>query len=232
MTDELPPVLGELRDQLREAADRDIEIERRVAERIGGVRWRQWLLVAGAATVSFAGVAVAQRAFDRDGSDRKRPGRAPDRLPSSAVAPDPSLIATSATPDPSGGPPWALRFFTNSAGLDCVVLGRTTDGALGSYDASHTFRPLSSRAAGVCERLGHSGLLVAVQRRASPQPRTIVYGLARDDRPVSITIAGTTHTVEPRGLGSFIYVRRGVADMRGATASTTVAGRPVRRRLG
>lgn len=229
MTDELPPVLGELRDQLREAADRDIEIERRVAERIGGVRWRQWLLVAGAATVSFAGIAVAQRAFDREGPPRPA---VRDLPPAITAAADSNVVASSATPDPLGGAPWALRVFTNSTGLDCVAVGRVSNGGFGTYDARHKFRALPPDLAGVCERVGRTGLLVAVQRRGDPQPRTIVYGLARDDRPVSITIAGTTHTVQPRGLGSFIYVRRGVADMRGATASTTVAGRPVRRRLG
>jgi hypothetical protein len=85
---------------------------------------------------------------------------------------------------------------------------------------------------GACEQLGRSGLLVVVQRRASPQPRTIVYGLARDDQPVRITIAGETHSVKPGGLGSFIDVRAGLSDMHGATAWTTVAGRPTHRRLG
>lgn len=227
MTDELPPALGDLRDQLREAAARDIEIERRVAQRVRGARWREWLLVSAAAIVSFAGVAVAQRAFKREGPAAPR-----DPLPSPATAPDLGLVATSATPDPSGGPPWALRVFTNATGLDCVAIGRISGGALGTYDASHAFRALPPRVSGVCERVGHSGLLVAVQRRVSPQPRTIVYGLARDGQPVRITVAGKTDTVKPGGLGSFIDVRHGLADMRGATASTTVAGRLARRRLG
>jgi hypothetical protein len=229
MTDELPPALGDLRDQLREAAARDIEIERRVAQRVGGARWRQWLLVAAAAIVSFAGVAVAQRALDQEGPARPA---VRDLPPPVAPAADSNVVATSATPDPSGDAPWALRVFTNSTGLDCVAVGRISSGVFGTYDATGRFRALPPDLAGVCERVGRSGLLVAVQRRGDPQPRTIVYGLARDDQPVSITIAGTTHTVEPGGLGSFIDVRRGVADLRGATASTTVAGRPVHRRLG
>jgi hypothetical protein len=229
MSDELPPALDDLRDQLREAAGRDNEIERRVAQRVRGARRRQWLLVAVAAIISFAGVAVAQRAFDREGPARPT---VRDLPPPIAAAADPGVVSTSATPDPAGGPRWALRVFTNSSGLDCVAVGRILGGVLGTYDASRTFRALPPHVSGACERLGHSGLLVAVQRRAGPQPRTIVYGLARDGRPVRITIAGETRTVEPGGLGSFIDVRSGLADMRGGIVTTTVAGRPARRRLG
>jgi hypothetical protein len=231
MTDELPPALGDLRDQLREAAARDIEIERRVAQRVHRGRGRQWLLVAGAAIVTFAGVAVAQRAFDREGPAPPEVRDLPSPIAAAAPA-DPGLVVTSASPDPAGGPPWALRVFTNPTGLACVALGRMSGGVLGIYDASHTFRPLPARVGGACERLDRSGLLVAVQRRASPQPRTIVYGLARDDQPVRITIAGKTHAVRPGGLGSFIDVRPGLPDMHGATAWTTVAGRRTHRRLG
>ncbi|MDX6719014.1 MAG: hypothetical protein QOJ63_1268, partial [Solirubrobacteraceae bacterium] len=131
-----------------------------------------------------------------------------------------------------GGPSWGLRVFASSDGLDCVAVGRISGGALGTYDASRTFRALPPRVSGACERVAHSGLLVAAQRRPLPQPRTIVYGLARDGQPVRITIAGKTRTVRPGGLGSFIDVRRGLADMSGATVTTTVAGHLVRRRLG
>lgn len=229
MTDELPAALRDLRDQLREAAARDIEIERRVAQRVHRGRRHRWLPVVISTIVAYAGVAIAQRGPDREG-----PARPLDRdlPPVIATGADADFVATSVTADPYGGPPWALRVFTNPAGMDCVALGRALGAVLGTYDASHTFRPLPPRVSGACDRVGHSGMLVVVQRRVSPQPRTIVYGLARDGQPVRITIARTTHTVAPGGLGSFIDVRPGLADLRGASASTTVAGRPVRRALG
>jgi hypothetical protein len=229
MTDELPPALDDLRAQFREAAGQDNEIERRVAQRVRGARRRQWLLVAVAAIVSFAGVAVAQRAFDHEGPARPT---VRDLPPPIAAAADPGVVSTSATPDPAGGPQWALRVFTNPTGLDCVAVGRISGGVLGTYDASRTFRALPPRVSGACERVVHSGLLVAVQRRSRPQPRTIVFGLARDGRPVRITIAGRTRIARPGGFGSFIDVRLGLPDMRGAIVTTTVAGRPARRRLG
>lgn len=47
-----------------------------------------------------------------------------------------------------------------------------------------------------------------------------------------VTIAGETRTVRPGPFGTFIDVRAGALNMRGATVSTTVAGRTVSRSLG
>jgi hypothetical protein len=226
--DELPPALRNLRDELRAAAERDIEIESRVRQRVRRGRWRRWLLVAVAAIVSAASVAVGQRVLDRKGADEPR-----DRIQKQvAPAADPGVVPASATPDPRSGPPWALRVFTNPAGLECVAVGRLLDGALGTYDTTRTFRKLPADVAGACEPVGRSGLLVSVQLRGTPEKRTIVYGLARERRPVRVTIAGETRTVRPGPFGTFLDVRSGLLDMRGATVSTTVAGRTISRPLG
>jgi len=226
--DELPPALRELQDKLHQAAQRDIEIERRVTQRVRRGRWRRWLLVALAAIVSAGGVAVAQRVFDRKGADAPR-----DQVQQKvAPAADPGVIATSAAPDPTGGPPWAMRVFTNARGLGCVAVGRLLDGTLGTYEAGRTFRKLPVGVSGACEPLSRGGLIVAVQRRPQPEPRTIVYGLAREGRTVRVTIAGETRTLQPGAFGSFVDVRAGFLDMAEASVSTTVGGRPVSRRLG
>jgi hypothetical protein len=225
--DELPPALRNLREQLREAAARDIEVDSRVQRRLRRGRWRRWLIVAVAALVSAGGVAVAQRVFDHKGPDTPD-----DRIQKGVgAAADPGVVTASATPDPSGGPPWALRVFTNPAGLECVAVGRLLDGAIGRYDAARTFRRLPADVSGACDSVGQSGLLVTTSLRGSPEPRTIVYGLAREYGPVRITIAGKARTVRPGPFGTFIDVRAGALDMRGATASTTVAGHTVTRRL-
>jgi hypothetical protein len=226
--DELPPALRNLREQLREAAARDIEVDSRVQRRLRRGRWRRWLIVAVAALVSAGGVAVAQRVFDREGPDTPD-DRIPRRL---GAAADPGVVTASATRDPSSGPPWAVRVFTTPGGLECVAVGRLRDGAIGRYDAARTFRKLPADVAGACEPLGRSGLLVTLSVRGSPEPRTIVYGLAREYGPVRVTIAGKARTLRPGPFGTFIDVRAGVLDRRGATASTTVAGRTVTRRLG
>jgi hypothetical protein len=228
MSSELPPTLDSLRDQLRSAAARDNEVETRVAQRLRRGRRRHWLLVAVAALVSVGGVAVAGGALDRRGSDE----RGDSVPPNLAAAADPGVVASSATPDPAGGPPWAVRVFTNPAGRDCAAVGRLVDGAIGRFDSSRTFHALPSRMAGTCEPLGRSALLVAVEYHPGAPQRTIVYGISRDRRPVRVTIAGVTRTVVPGGLGTFLDVRAGVTDMRGANVTTTAGGRTVRRDLG
>jgi hypothetical protein len=225
---ELPPALRHLREELREAAARDIEIDSRVQQRLRRGRWRRWLIVAVAALVSAGGVAVAQRVFDRKGPDEPR-----DRIQTSVgPAADPGVVTASATPDPSSGPSWALRVFTNPAGLECVAVGRLLGGAIGRYDAARTFHKLPADVAGACEQVAHSGLLVTATLRGHPEPRTVVYGLAREYAPVRVTIAGTAHTLRPGPFGTFIDVRAGLLDLRWATVSTRVAGRTVIRRLG
>ncbi|MDX6678511.1 MAG: hypothetical protein QOE31_2563 [Solirubrobacteraceae bacterium] len=231
MSDELPPALRGLREDLREAAARDAEIELRVAQRLRGSRRRRALLVLAAIVVSSAGVAVAGRAIDREG-----PAVAPDKrpLPPSVVAgADPGVIASGAVADPDGGPPWALRVFTNAKGLECVALGRLRNGTIGRYDPrTRTFHVLPRSLGGTCEPLGDRGMLVAAERRAGPPARTIVYGLVRDRGPVRVTIAGETSTLRPGALGSFIDVRSGVLDFTGARVSTAVGDRTATRPLG
>jgi hypothetical protein len=219
--DELPPALRDLQDQLRLAAERDVEVERRVAQRLRQGRWRRWLFVAVAAMVSAGGVAVADRIFDRTGTDETR-----DRVPrQDRPAADPGVITASATPDPAGGPPWAMRVFTNREGLECISVGRLLNGALGTYDAARTFRKLPVRISGACDSVARAGLLVTVHQRGLPEPRTIVYGLASGKQPVRVTIGGRTRTLRPGPFGSFIDVRAGLLDLRAALATTTVGGR-------
>lgn len=228
MTDELPPALRDLGEQLRAAAARENEVERRVERRLRRGRWRRWPLAVVAGLVSVGGVAVADRLAGGRGDDVE-----PDRVPrAGAPAADSGIIATSATSDPDGGPPWALRVFTNAAGEDCITVGRLMDGTLGMYDDTRTFHALPRRVVGACEAVGDTGLLVAAQIRGQPLPRTIVYGLARDRRPVRITIGGRTTTLRPGALGSFIDLRVGILNLRGAEVATTAGGRPLRRRLG
>jgi hypothetical protein len=227
MINELPSGLAGLRDQLREAASREIEIEARVRSRLRRRSWRRVMPVASVAAVAIVGVAVAQRALDREGVPLPA-----DRLPAAAVAgADSGIVVSSATRDPAGGPRWALRVFTNPAGEDCFALGRLRGGRLGTYVGSRTFRAQPSRVLGPCDSLGRVGLLVALRYYGGGRPRTVVYGLARDRRPVHVTIRGMTSTIHPQGLGSFIAVRRGLVDKRGAIVSTKVGNRTVHRRL-
>jgi len=226
--DELPPALRELQDQLHEAAQRDIEVERRVAQRLRRGRFRRWLLVAVAAIVSAGGVAVAQRVLDREGADEPRE-TIPEKV---APAADLGVIPSSATPDPSGGPPWAMRAFTNRDDLECIALGRLREGVLGTYDRRTFRRKRPSALPGACGSLRRVGLVVAAHLRGGPEPRTIVYGLVRAARPVRVTVGGKIRTLQPDSSGSFIDVRIGLFDMDTARVSTRIDGRTVSRSFG
>jgi hypothetical protein len=231
VSDELPPALRGLRERLREAAERDVEVEARVKQRLRRGRRRRALVVVAAALAAFGSVAVAERLIEREG-EQLQPD--PQDLPASIVeAAQGGVIASGAAGDPAGGPPWALRVFANAKGVECVALGRLRGGRLGRYDArTRTFHALPPEAGGTCEPLAERGMLVAVRTDAQPQPRTIVYGLVRDRRQVRVTIGGVARTLKPGALGSFIDVRSGVLDLAGATVSTLVDGRTKTRRLG
>jgi len=228
MSDDLPPALREMRERFREAARRDIEIERRVHERVRNTRRKLWLTGAAVIAVAAAGAATASRVFDREG-----PVLPSDTLPATvASAADPGVITSTAVADPGGGPPWALRVFTNPTGLDCIAVGRFANGHLGTY-SQHVFRPLPSKVSGACGSLAHEGLIAALQTYNNDAPRTVVYGLARDGHIVEIDVGGRTIQVHPKGLGGFIAVREG--NLPGGTPvsvrTATPDGRTIRRTL-
>ena len=123
--DELPPPFADLREQFRAAAAREIEVERRVAERSRRGSRRVVVAVALGLLVPAAGVAGAARILSREDAE---PVGGPD-----VSAAEPGIVPSTAVPDPDGGPPWALKVFTNGSGRDCVGLGRLSGGKLGRY---------------------------------------------------------------------------------------------------
>jgi hypothetical protein len=224
----LPPMLAELGRELRAAAERDIEIERQVHAREDARRWprrRRNALIFAVGALACAGAgAGASGVFDAD------EGRPIERDPAPQMgdpAADPNVVTSSATADPAGGLPWAVKVFTNDAGQDCVRVGRLRAGALGRV-VDGRFRALPDDAsATACADLERQPLLVARQAVPGADARTIVYGIARDRRPVKVTLGGPAAVVRPRGQGAFVVVRRGIA---GTTAveTTDARGAPVR----
>lgn len=118
-------------------------------------------------------------------------------------------MADSTTADPAGGLPWAAKVFTNASGEDCVAVGQLRDGRLGRV-RNGIFRALPIDATGTCGDLAREPLLAGQWAAAGGDPRTVVYGIARDRRPVAVTLAGRTTTVEPHGQGVFIVAAVGV----------------------
>ena len=97
---------------------------------------------------------------------------------------DPSVVAASAVADPSGGPPWVLRIYTNAAGHDCVKVGRLQDGVFGEVQLGR-FRALPPSADGTCSAAVGRRALIAVGVAARSSNLTLVFGLATDRAPVS-----------------------------------------------
>lgn len=228
MPEPLSPGLDDFGRRLREAAERQME-EERDAERRTTRRRRRRTLVAGGVAVLLptAAIAGAGSLLSRDGEPLKEERRLPAKV---RPASDPTVIRGSAALDPDGGPPWALRLFENEGGEQCLTVGRLQNGVLGQFRGSD-FRPLPASVSGVCDRLAEAGLIVSVERRTTPRPRTVVYGLVDGREPVDLRLGGERLRARPETLGSFVVVLRGVRDTRNAVVSTQVGARRVVREL-
>lgn len=206
----LPTVLVALGRDLRAAAQRDIDIERAVAARERGRRWprrrRNALFFAVGALACAGAGAGASGLFD--GGDTATVSREPSSQVGQPAA-DPGVVPSSAVPDPGGGLPWAVKVFTSAGGEDCVRIGRLRDSVLGQV-VNGTFRALPTDATGAaCADLERTPLLVSGQVLLGGDTRTVVYGIARDRRPVTVTLGGASTVVRPRGQGTFVVVRKG-----------------------
>ncbi|HEX8103880.1 MAG TPA: hypothetical protein VF533_14785 [Solirubrobacteraceae bacterium] len=214
--DELPAPFADLREQFRAAAAREIEIERRVAQQTRRGRRRVVVAVALGLMVPAAGVAGATRIFAGEakeaGADRDVP-----------VA-DAGVIASSAVPDPHGGPPWALKVFANRQGDDCVAFGRLRDGKLGTYQRG-LFRPHPERMPGMCDHPSGSDVLLAASVAAMGDKRTLIYGLSRERAPITVEVRGRRHVLRPGALGTFLLVFDGVLPPQSATVTWREDGR-------
>jgi len=203
----LPPGLDEFGRRLEQAAAREIdEREReRDRERPRRRRWRNLGLPVIAAVLAAAVSAGAVKLVDGGSGDPITPDRGDDSARLQAPR-DPAVIVSSATDDPAGGPPWVVRVFSNTAGRDCVQIGRLRGGVFGQVQRGQ-FRPLPPSAPGTCSTGTASGPLVAVRRTA--EHRTVVFGLTVDRTPVSVTVGDRSQRVRPAGLGAFVAVFEG-----------------------
>lgn len=211
----LPPAMRDLGDQLTRAAEREIEVERRLADRERQGRGRRRLRRAALALIVAVGVPAGSWAgvsLVHDGGTLEA-----DRLPEQAREAAPGVISASAVDDPAGGPPWALKTFANAAGEDCVAVGRLYDGQLGQM-RGRTFVAFPAQVSGACGSLRRDGAVIAVQQRPEPA-RTVVYGLAELRRPVLVELEGRRYEVQPGAMGSFLLVLEGRRDLTGASAS-------------
>ena len=206
---DLLPSLRELGDRLGDAAAREIASERDGRQRRRKPRWQLYLLGGIVATLVAAGGVTATDIFTGSG----------DPVPEERSSPSqPGVLTDSAVQDPAGGLPWAVRVFVDERERECLQLGRLRDGTLGTV-ISGQFRPYQGRANGPCGDLGKTPLIAAVEQRAQPTARTVVFGLSRSQEPVTIRIGDSVRRVTPGALGAYVAVYAGMADLTGATVT-------------
>lgn len=232
MSGRLPPALEEFGQRLREATGARIEEEQRQAamarrrQRAG--RLRRLAVAMGAVVLTGGAAAGAGLVLEQDGSSLpSEPGAGGDLSPGAAAG----VVASTATPDPTGGSPWALRVFTNPEGEECVAVGRLRRGQLGQVE-NPVFRPLPDDAPGICGDVSRSGVVATVEQRTQPAPRTAIYGLSAGNGPVRISLDGTPYRVDARALGAFLLVVNGVQGEDSITLRTLVDGETVSLTLG
>jgi hypothetical protein len=220
---DLLPSLSALGERLGDAAAREIEAERAARDRPRRRRRPLRPVLLGiVAALAGAGAVTATGVFT--GSGEPVPG---ERQPTAGSG----VLSDSAAADPGGGLPWALRVFVDDRGRECVQLGRLSDGALGVVESGR-FRPFAGHPNGSCGDLRSDPLMNAVDRRAQPAARTIVYGLTRGEGNVRVSFGDRVKTVRPGALGAYVVVYPGILDLSEGTVSAVVDGRRITRTLG
>lgn len=196
---DLPPGLDDFGLRLREAAEQ--ERARPAVARLNG--FLRKLVVPATATALT--VAAGAGAIGLVNGEEGPPIRAESGDGGGLQAPaDPAVITSSTVADVAGGPPWVVRAYTNSAGDECVQVGRLREGVFGRVQ-ERRFRALPPDAPGVCGPASRRSSLVAAERQADPA-RTIVFGLAASRGPVTVSVASTTRRANPAALGAFLTV--------------------------
>lgn len=197
--DESFPAGQELRENLRRAAQRQVATRtvRRRRQRVSVVLVGVLLLAAAGATAAEL-ISVGSPARDRPGMP---PGQRPEPYQSGELV----LRA----PDPEAGGSWGARVYTSRTGTECILAGWIRGVTLGRVEGSR-FRPYPPEATGSCGSLPSTQFFFAATPHAEPQPRTLVYGRARDDvQALRVNDGERVRRVRPGPHGAFLLVLEG-----------------------
>lgn len=193
------PAAQELRENLRRAAQRQVQARR--ARR----RRRQTLGIVLAGVLLVAGGATAAELISVGEPARDRPGMPAGQRPQTGQPGELVLRA----PDAQAGGSWGARVYESRTGTQCILAGWVRGATLGRVEGSR-FRPYPTDATGSCGSLPRSQFFFAVTPHAEPRPRTLVYGRARDDvRALRVDDGQRTHRVQPGPDGAFLLVLKG-----------------------
>ncbi|MDP2710135.1 MAG: hypothetical protein Q8O56_02860 [Solirubrobacteraceae bacterium] len=199
-----------------------------------GTAMRRWLR--GAALALAVALGVAATAAATVAALRGTVIAAPDAriLPAEQTSLDSSSLLTAPrSPDPAGGPPWALRLTRSQTGQTCTTVGQVRDGVFGIVGEDRVFRRIPPAIVDSCGRrlLLGSRIVAAPTNRAT---RSIVFGVAGSAtrRAVLVTTGGR----RPLALGergTFVAALPGFPEDSAARVELTAGdGRVTRRSLG
>jgi hypothetical protein len=158
---------------------------------------------------AIAGVGAASALTDPVASSANPQGSVSAVIDGSA-----SIDATS--PDPEGGPDWAVARFVNDDDRQCALVGRSLDGRFGRVDGDGSFVLTGIGPGGVCgdpsQELVHAIDIHPVA--GSQDARTIFFGMSYSDEQLSVAAPdGSTGRPALGDRGGFLVVARGQYDI-------------------
>ncbi len=189
------PAFEELRENLREAAQREVEL-RRVRVRVRRRRTGGLLAVAlfGAAAAAGAADLISQGEPVKDvkpRSDVNRPNADPRQLSVTAL---------------DGDRKWGVSVYQARNGSSCVIAGEVNGVALGEVKGGR-FHPYPLDYAGQCVRPRPRDKTVDFLHRPG---RTLFYGrLGRGLKELPFTVNGEPQVARPGPNGAFLFVYKG-----------------------
>jgi hypothetical protein len=159
-------------------------------------------------TSAIAGVAAASALTDRAVSPTEAEGGISAVIQGSA-----SIDVT--TPDPDGGPDWAVARFVNDEQRECALVGRTVDGRFGRVDEDGQFILIPIGPSGVCGDPAREVVeAIDVHPLAGSQSaRSIFFGISYSHERLSVSAPdGALNQLTPGDRGGFLVVSRGQHD--------------------
>ena len=186
------PALAELRESLREAAERDIAARKPRRWRRRGIAIFAAVLVSGAAAAGAADLISS-------GEPVKDEHDATSRYSSSGQL----QLAVEAKDKPL---PWGVKPYMSADGQECALVGRVRAGVeLGELDDKGVFHPYAEGRSGACGNVG-KGFMAGLRRNG----KTAIFGRApHEGMKVRVVVDGKTYTTSAGREGAFIFLFKG-----------------------
>jgi len=186
------PALAELRESLREAAERDIAARKPRRWRRRGIRIFAVVLVSGAAAAGAADLISSGEPVN-DEHDARSPYSSSGQLQVAVQAKDKPL-------------PWGVKPYTAADGQTCALVGRVRAGVeLGELDDKGVFHGYAEGRSGACGNVD-KGFMSGLRRNG----KTAIYGRApREGTKVRVVVDGTPYTTSAGREGAFIFLFKG-----------------------